>query len=105
MIPWKYVLEGKTPVPVDDIHEWAMKFETCDRQIKLSELPSGETISTVFLGVDSNFLFGTQPLLFETMIFGGEYDHWQQKYATWEEAEAGHEEAIQMIFDIIPDKV
>ena len=46
-------------------------------------------VSTVFLGLDHAFDGGT-PLLFETMIFGGEHDEYQERYATWDEAEAGH---------------
>ena len=29
-------------------------------------------------------------ILFETMIFGGQYDDYQWRYSTYEEAEAGH---------------
>lgn len=94
---WQYKLKGKTPVPVDDILEWAEWFETANRVVKQTELPTGERVSTVFLGLDSGF-FSTAPLLFETMIFGGKHDGEIFRYATWEEAEAGHQAAIELVF-------
>ena len=64
--------------------------------------PVGQTvvgeahISTVFLGMDHNFL-GPTPKIFETMILGGRYDEWQWRYATWDEAVAGHEYAVRLV--------
>lgn len=51
-------------------------------------------VSTVWLGVDHAFGFGTEPLIFETMIFGGSYDMYQWRYATELEALAGHEAVV-----------
>jgi hypothetical protein len=53
-------------------------------------------ISTVFLGLDHNF-FGGKPLLFETMVFGGENDEYQNRCSTWEEAEAMHQVAVEIV--------
>lgn len=49
-------------------------------------------VSTVFLSTNHNFWGGGPPLLFETMIFGGsDEEHYSQwRWATWEEAAAGH---------------
>ena len=56
-------------------------------------------ISTVFLGVNHNHWGQGDPLLFETMAFLP--DDWsgleQRRYFTWEEAEAGHQEMVEMI--------
>ena len=54
------------------------------------------SVSTVFLGLDHSFGGGT-PILFETMIFGGEYDDYQERYHTLEEAQVGHEKAISLV--------
>jgi hypothetical protein len=54
-------------------------------------------VSTVFLGIDHNFGNGP-PLLFETMVFGGEYDGYCKRYSTWEEAEGGHKTACALAF-------
>lgn len=86
-----YILEGKTPVPVDSLLDYAEWAYGQDRTVKKTELPGGVMVSTMFLG-----LFGQ---MFETMIFGGEHDMYQRQYSTWEEAEKGHQEAIEMIFE------
>ena len=55
-------------------------------------------VSTVFLGLDHNWAFPGEPrALFETMIFGGEFDQWQRRYATWDEARAGHEDWVKRL--------
>lgn len=53
-------------------------------------------VSTVFLGINHNFGDGP-PILFETMIFGGKHDQYQDRYATYAEAVAGHAAAVQMV--------
>ena len=82
----KYILDGHTPKQVKDLMEWANWFETADRVVAKTTVRNLE-VSTVFLGIDHSF-GGSVPILFETMIFGGE--NYQERYATWEEAEAGH---------------
>ncbi len=93
-----YILEGKTAKPVDEATVWARWYETADRTVKKTELPDG-SISTVFLGINHAF-GGGEPILFETMIFGGEHDGFQARYSTWEEAEVGHQKAIELIFEV-----
>jgi hypothetical protein len=51
----------------------------------------------VFLGLDHQYGFNGPPVLFETMIFGGKHDDYQDRYLTWDEAEAGHERAVKMV--------
>ncbi len=51
-------------------------------------------VSTVFLALDHQHTPGGPPLLFETMIFGGEHDMWQDRYSTWVEAQEGHARAV-----------
>jgi len=56
-------------------------------------------VSTVFLGLDQRGPFREEgsgpPILFETMIFwDGPLDTDGARYATWEEAERGHEEFV-----------
>lgn len=57
------------------------------------------SISTVFLGIDHNHRKDGEPILFETMIFGGKYDGWQKRYSTPEEARDGHGRAVKMVSD------
>lgn len=93
-----YILDGKTPKLIDDFMEWAKYYETADRIVKKTEVLGCE-VSTVFLGIDHAY-FGGPPILFETMIFGGEHNEFQERYSTWEEAEAGHQRAIELIFEV-----
>lgn len=54
-------------------------------------------VSTVFLG--HNYAYGDgPPILFETMVFGGEMDQEQERYSTWAEAEAGHRRWCELVF-------
>jgi hypothetical protein len=57
-------------------------------------------ISTVFLSMDHSLagLIGDgSPVLFETMVFGGEYDDYQERYHTYDEAEEGHNRIVEMV--------
>jgi len=92
-----YILDGKTPVPVDLI-TWAKWLNTGNRivkkdtaTVKLRGQPVGEVrVSTVFLGLDHSFGEGP-PLLFETMVFGGVLDGEQDRCSTWDAAEKMHD--------------
>ena len=54
-------------------------------------------VSTVFLGLDHGWS-GSKPILWETMIFGGENDQaYQERYASYEQAIEGHQKAINFI--------
>lgn len=106
-----YVLEGHTPVPIDDVLEWARRYEQSENRRVARTSINGWDVSTVFLGIDSN-IFSEVPLLFETMIFseteitktelfGRKFrkslDNYCKRYATWDEALAGHEAAVNYI--------
>jgi hypothetical protein len=95
----KYVLIGQTVVPCDDLLEWAMTYETQDRRV--GRWRRGPVlVSTVFLGLDHNWGDGP-PILFETMIFflGASVDY-QERCATWDQAEAMHGEAIRYVCSV-----
>ena len=57
-------------------------------------------VSTVDLGIDHN-IWGNKPLYYETMIFSdnedNQFEYYQERYATEEEARKGHEKAIKYI--------
>lgn len=87
-----YILnERGEPEPCDDLMRWAQFFNDGNaRRVAFDHVGDGVEVSTVFLGIDHR-AFGTgAPLLFETMIFGGEYDETCQRYSTRAEAQAGH---------------
>ena len=94
----KYILEGKEPVRCYDVIAWGEFFEV-DSNRRVAQTSIGEaSVSTVFLGLDHQFVDGP-PLLFETMVFGGSLDQEMDRYSTWKEAEAGHESMVAKVKD------
>lgn len=94
-----YRLEGHTPVPCT-MEEFAMSMEDPLCRVVSNTMVEEIRISTVFLGLDHNYGEGP-PILFETMIFGGAHDQYQERYCTWEEAEEGHKVAVKLVEDTI----
>ena len=94
-----YILKDKTPILEPDIIKWGEWYSSAaNKHVNRTDLPNDVYVSTVFLGIDHGFLGQGEPILFETMIFGGEHDQYQDRYTTWDEAEKGHEKAINIIF-------
>lgn len=92
-----YILDGKTPVECPDVLKWARWFEEIkNRRVAEDYLSAYVKVSTVFLGIDHNFTRIGAPLLFETMVFGGPHDGFQERYRTWDEAQAGHKAAVEL---------
>jgi hypothetical protein len=62
--------------------------------VKQKVLRNGVLVSTVWLGLDHGFGLSVRPLIFESMAFSRERTKRQtidcQRYATKEEAKAGH---------------
>ena len=90
-----YILEGKEPKQIDSVLEWGRWFNKNKKHVALTEITDKIKVSTVFLGLDYSFN-DSVPILFETMIFGGKHNDYQERYATWEQAEAGHKRAVKM---------
>lgn len=96
--PRYYVLLDRTPMAVDML-TWAESIEKRIRsgandpwRVDRTQL-EGCYVSTVFLGIDHQFGRG-EPVLFETMIFGGPLDGDMYRYGTYEQAERGHAAAV-----------
>ncbi len=53
-------------------------------------------VSTVFLGLDHSWS-NKGLILWETMIFGGINDQYQERYNSYEDALEGHQRAIDLI--------
>lgn len=118
-----YILKGKTPVRTNDVIEWGQWLENNQDRHVAETTVEDIWISTVFLGLDYGWR-EERPILFETMIFykhapvphtlkeivnekQPEFDgyQFQRRYSTWEEAEAGHAEAVQMVKKSLVEKV
>ena len=85
----RYILnEAGEPVPEPDLVKWALWLGSAGRRVAITEIGK-ITVSTVFLGCDHSFGRG-QPILFETVVFGGPLNEEQERYHTRAEAIAGH---------------
>ena len=94
-----YVLnDNGDPVEEPDILIWGRWLGDADRRVKedVIERDGNEIrVSTVFMGLDHSFAGGT-PVLWETMIFGGEHDEYQERYTSRKDALVGHEKALEL---------
>lgn len=103
-----YILDPDgTPVPEPDILKWGAWMELADRSVAQDELLGDVRVSTVFLGLDQAFHFHFmlgfpslhRPQLWETMIFGGPHDRYQERYTSREQAIEGHAVALKLARD------
>ena len=94
----KYILDDNgNPKEERDLLKWAAWFgDSGEKRIVAKDTIGESKVSTVFLGLDNSF-GGNVPILYETMIFGGKEDGYQERYATKEEAVAGHKKAISLV--------
>ena len=109
-----YILDGRTPVACDDMMLWGDWMnpegkEPFHRTVRRDSFIIGSKeycdLSTVFLGIDYNFGERGSPVLFESMVFGGEHlDESMDRYCTWAEAAIGHSKIFQRIDKIITSR-
>ncbi len=91
----KYILNDQGEVEAcSDVLEWAKWMATHDPTIARDHVTDQVRVSTVFTGFDYGWGLGGAPVLFETMIFGGPYDRWQDRYTSKEAALEGHADAV-----------
>jgi hypothetical protein len=90
--------EENRPVAAPDVLTWAKWLSTRggNRHVAYDALPGGVTVSTIFLGVNHNFMDRGPPVLWETMILGGAADRYQERYSSLKEAAAGHKRAVAL---------
>lgn len=81
------------------IRQWR---DIASRRVAI-DLVGGYHVSTVFLGIDHNFYGDGPPLLFETMVFGGEnpsdchLDLFCDRYSTAAAARLGHAAVVEAL--------
>lgn len=95
----QYVLDARgNPMPEQDTLAWVLWYGEHDRTLALTEFAWG-VVSTIFLGLDHNFLpmgnpLNYKPILWETMVFGGHLDQEQVRYDCREKAIKGHRAVV-----------
>jgi hypothetical protein len=87
----KYILDDSgCPVVEPDVLTWGRWFEANTERRSIGRDQFGNArVSTVFLGLDHNFTHG-DPVLWETMVFGGPLDGEQERYTSEADARRGH---------------
>jgi len=96
-----YILKNRQPIEVSNMEAWAQWTNDMNQEpVGTGRIVAGTVVgkvmvSTVFTGIDT--FNRALPLLFETMIFGGEHDGYVKRHATWEQAEEGHKVAVSLI--------
>jgi hypothetical protein len=99
----RYILEGKVPVPCEDLLTWGRWIEdhNQDRIVRQETIGNKYFVSTVFLGLDHDFSQQGPPVLFETMVFHknrkrGSVDEAPMfRDYTWELALTSHRKAVR----------
>ena len=91
----RYILDKNHKLIKADLMTWARFFEDMKNRRVAQDIIGDIKVSTVFLGIDYNFGEKGNPLLFETMIFGGKRDEEQWRWHTWKEAEQGHKKIVK----------
>ncbi len=95
----RYILDAdRRAVQVESLLQWAEWLEKANRHVGIATI-RGVRISTIFLALDYSFSGGdAQPVLWETMVFGGDMEGWQRRCAgNWEQAEAMHLATIALV--------
>ncbi len=93
------ILKDRKVIPVKDVLEWANWFEKFNRTIGRMIVPGKGTVSTIFLGHNMGVLGENN--WFETMVFGGKFDGYCDRYETLEQAEKGHQRVVQCLYSNI----
>lgn len=93
-----YILKDKRPVKVSSVLECGEWLENTKDRIVDKTVIADVEVSTVFIGLDHNFSGHGEPLLFETLVFGENYDTTgMQRCSTWEQAEKQHNDTVERI--------
>ena len=93
-----YTLADGIPVPCADPVEWVRWYIDADRQLEHTQI-EGASISTVFLGLDVG-MGGQPPVLWETMVSGGEFDGRKWRYTSASKAGKGHTQVVEALQDL-----
>ena len=91
-----YILdENGNAIPEPDLMKWAESVVGHKYWRVAEDWVNGQSVrvSTIFLGLDHRW-GGGDPVLWETMIFGGEHDGYQERYTSQRAALDGHAAAV-----------
>lgn len=102
--------DGRTPIPVDLVtaRAWKMRVGLAGRRVGYVEFgdlkAEGVAVSTVFCTYNEAYDFQNKPpLVFETMVFGGDLDGERRQYSTWAKAKDGHRAMVARVKRALAD--
>lgn len=73
-------------------------YEAFDQRWHIQHSKGKILVSTVFLALDHRYYDDIgAPVVFETMIFGGKHNDYQERYETYLEALEGHRKALKLV--------
>ena len=87
--------EENRPIKEPDINKWGKWLSEYERSVGCDKIKECG-VSTIFLGVDCS-PFAHTPVLWETMIFGGEFDRETERYTSHEDAVNGHKRWVDKV--------
>ena len=94
-----YILDDKNE-PVrenDNTKVWGWRDDNQDRvRLRRETVSEDVDVSTVFLSMDHSWDNGA-PVLWETMIFGGEWDQYMHRYTSQDSAIWGHSKIVERL--------
>lgn len=75
-----------------DVYAWSRAMEQVDKRVARTRFANGVELSTIWLGLDHNYVPRGRPLIYESMVFGegSLLDLDIQRYSTLAQAWAGH---------------
>ena len=93
---WYILDENNKPVESSTTEYYMWEEENPTKRIVKQDTIGDIRISTVFLGLDHSYN-SDKPILWETMIFGGKQDQYQERYSSYEDALIGHQKALDLV--------
>jgi len=93
---WYKLDENNKPVKAIDVHDYLKWSDGGIIKTVAKDHIDTVFVSTVFLGLNHSWN-SEIPVLWETMIFGGEHDQYQERYTSHKDALEGHEKALNLI--------
>lgn len=86
-----------------DLWEWCELFEDRGaRRVARTDIDEDCWVSTVWLGLNHRWFGDGPPLIYETLVFGGDHDGEMWRYPSWDAALAGHDQAVALARDPAP---
>lgn len=97
-MPLYYILNASgVPVPCANRLLWIAWMQIRQHRIIAQDRIGDIGVSTVFLGIDHNFVDVGPPVLWETLLVGGPRDGEIQRYQTQDAARAGHAKILNSL--------